>query len=59
MAVSAGNILLLAGLVLCTAIFLAMGWAGAGLHWGVDGWLVQRVNERLVLLPLRLRLPDW
>jgi hypothetical protein len=59
LAVSAGNLLMLAGLLLCAVVFLVMGWAGAGLHWGVDGWLVRRVNERLVLLPLRLHLPDW
>lgn len=59
MAVSAGNVVVLVALLFCAAIFLAMGWAGAGLYWGVDGWLVERVNERLILLPLRLRLPDW
>ena len=59
MAVSAGSILSLLLYILIAVIFLAMGFVGAGLHLGVDGWLVERIDERFVLLPLRLNLPEW
>jgi hypothetical protein len=59
LATSAGSVGWLILLLLCAAIFLAMGYAGAGLHWGVDGWLVERINEKVILFPLRFRLPKW
>jgi uncharacterized membrane protein YphA (DoxX/SURF4 family) len=58
-ATAAGNILWLLALLALAVVFLAMGYVGAGLHWGVDGWLVERVNEATVLMPLRRRLPRW
>jgi hypothetical protein len=57
MATAAGNLPLLALLVLIALIPLAMGFIGAGFCWGVDGWLAERVDEKLLLLPLRLHAP--
>lgn len=59
MATAAGNILLLLLLIFVALILLAMGFVGAGLHWGVDGWLVERIDERWLLMPLRWNLPEW
>lgn len=59
MATAAGNILWLLLLIFIALILLAMGFVGAGLHWGVDGWLVERIDERWLLMPLRWNLPEW
>lgn len=58
-AVSAGKPLLMAVHVLFALVFLALGRYGAGLTWGVDGWLARRINEVIILFPLRLSLPDY
>lgn len=39
-------------------LLIVLGRAGAGLTWGLDGWLVQRMPPALVMFPLRWRLPD-
>ncbi len=39
------------------ALLLLMGRMGVGLCWGLDGWLVDRVNPVAVLFPLRLSVP--
>jgi len=57
MATAAGNLHRLALLVLIALVPLAMGFIGAGFCWGVDGWLAERVDAKLLLLPLRLHLP--
>jgi uncharacterized membrane protein YphA (DoxX/SURF4 family) len=59
MAVSAGQPLLMALHLALALVFLALGRFGAGLTWGVDGWLAQRINEVYVLFPLRLSLPKY
>jgi uncharacterized membrane protein YphA (DoxX/SURF4 family) len=37
---------------------LLLGRLGAGLTWGLDGWLVGYLKEWLVLFPLRLSAPQ-
>lgn len=59
MAISAGKPLMMAVHVLFALVFLALGRYGAGLTWGVDGWLARRINEVIILFPLRLSLPDY
>jgi len=59
LATSAGNIGNLALHLGFAVILLGMGRAGAGLQWGVDGWLTERVHEGFILFPLRWRLPNW
>lgn len=39
--------------------FLLIGRLGAGLAWGLDGWLAQRIAPAWVLFPLRRSLPRW
>lgn len=58
LATSAGDWPRLAAHILFALLFLWMGRRGAGLTWGVDGWLVERVHEGIVLFPLRLSLPE-
>jgi uncharacterized membrane protein YphA (DoxX/SURF4 family) len=36
---------------------LLLGRLGAGCTWGVDGWLIRRVKDWIVLFPLRLKAP--
>jgi len=38
-------------------LLLAMGRCGAGLHWGLDGVLIRRLQDWVVLFPLRLKAP--
>lgn len=59
LAVSAGKPLLMALHVLLALVFLVLGRYGAGLTWGGDGWLARRINEVLVLFPLRFSLPGY
>jgi len=59
LAVSQGRPLVMAVHVLLALVFLALGRYGAGLTWGVDGWLSRRINEVLVLFPLRFSLPGY
>lgn len=58
LAVSAGNPVALALHVAFIGVLVLLGRAGAGLTWGVDGWLVEHVNEAVVLFPFRLSLPE-
>lgn len=58
LAVSAGNPLSLAVHLACIAVFVLLGRAAAGLTWGLDGLLVRRLNEALVLFPFRISLPE-
>jgi uncharacterized membrane protein YphA (DoxX/SURF4 family) len=39
--------------------FLLFGRLGAGLTWGLDGWLVRHIHEAIVLFPLRRSLPNF
>ncbi len=39
-------------------LFLMLGRAGAGLTWGLDGLLANRLPPPLLLFPLRRRLPE-
>lgn len=40
------------------ALFLLfLGRMGAGLTWGIDGWLIRYLQDWLVLFPLRLTAP--
>lgn len=59
LAVSSGKPLVMALHVLFALVFLVLGRYGAGLTWGVDGWLARRINEVLVLFPLRFSLPGY
>ena len=59
MAVSAGRPLVMALHVAGALVFLALGRFGAGLTWGVDGWLAQRINAVFILFPLRFSLPKY
>jgi thiosulfate dehydrogenase [quinone] large subunit len=38
-------------------VLLALARAGAGLRWGVDGWLARYLHPALVLFPFRRSLP--
>lgn len=38
-------------------VFVLLGRYGAGLTWGVDGWLAEHIHEGIVLFPLRGSLP--
>lgn len=58
LAISYGNIPAMAMHLLAIGVLFWLGRKGAGLTWGVDGWLVQRVNEAVVLFPLRTTLPE-
>lgn len=44
--------------VLATALLLMVGRSAAGLTWGVDGWLIRRFQDWLVLFPLRRKAPQ-
>ena len=59
LAVSAGRPLVMALHIVFALVFLALGRYGAGLSWGVDGWLARRINEVFVLFPLRFSLPGY
>jgi hypothetical protein len=53
-----GNAALLGAAVGAAAFLLLMGRGGAGLTWGLDGWLVERLHPTLVLFPLRMQPPE-
>jgi uncharacterized membrane protein YphA (DoxX/SURF4 family) len=42
-----------------TVLLVLLGRLAAGLTWGFDRWLVQRSRSALVLLPLRLTVPEF
>ena len=44
--------------VLATALLLMVGRSAAGLTWGVDGLLIRRFQDWLVLFPLRRKAPQ-
>jgi uncharacterized membrane protein YphA (DoxX/SURF4 family) len=43
---------------LVTLLLLMLGRAAPGLTWGVDGWLIRRFHDWLVLFPLRRKAPQ-
>ena len=43
--------------LLLTLLMLMLGRVGAGLTWGVDGRLIRRFQDWLVLFPLRRKAP--
>ncbi|MBI3662053.1 MAG: hypothetical protein HY234_03260 [Acidobacteria bacterium] len=57
LASSAGNWPRMLAHVVAALLLVALGWLGAGLTWGVDGWLIQRFQDWLVLFPLRRKAP--
>ncbi len=40
------------------AVLLLLGRGGAGLTWGLDGWLTRYLNDAVVLFPLRRHVPS-
>jgi uncharacterized membrane protein YphA (DoxX/SURF4 family) len=48
----------LGGHIAAAVLLVLLGRAGAGLTWGLDGWLVDRLHPALVLFPLRRSLPQ-
>lgn len=52
-----GNVPLLLAHVGLLAILILLGCCGGGLTWGCDGWLVQRISDRVVLFPWRRSAP--
>jgi uncharacterized membrane protein YphA (DoxX/SURF4 family) len=57
-ATSAGNPARLAGLLALAVALILLGRLGAGLKWGLDGWLIRHIKDWLVLFPLRLTAPQ-
>lgn len=57
LASSSGNGVRLAAHVAAALFLLLLGHMGAGLKWGLDGWLIRYVKDWLVLFPLRRRAP--
>jgi len=53
-----GNIPMMLAHVGLIAMLVGLGCCGAGLTWGCDGWLVQRLSPRVVLFPWRRRVPE-
>lgn len=58
-ATTAGNPLGLLLHVLFMAFLVFLGIAGAGIPWGLDGWLVRYIHEAVVLFPFRRTLPRY
>jgi hypothetical protein len=58
LATTAGNWLGTCLWVAVAALLLLMGRRAAGLTWGLDAWLVERISAGLVLFPLRVRPPE-
>jgi uncharacterized membrane protein YphA (DoxX/SURF4 family) len=58
LATSAGNPVALVLHLVSIGVFILLGRAAAGVTWGLDGLLVRRLNEALVLFPFRLSLPS-
>ena len=59
LATSYGSPARLATYLAGAAVLVLMGRLGAGLTWGVDGWVVNRSRSTLVLLPLRRTVPAF
>ena len=53
-----GNVPMLLAHVTLLALLAGLGCCSAGLTWGCDGWLAQRLNPRILLFPWRRRLPS-
>jgi uncharacterized membrane protein YphA (DoxX/SURF4 family) len=58
-ATTAGHLLGLLLHIFFMALLVFLGVAGAGVPWGVDGWLVRYINEAVVLFPFRRTLPRY
>jgi uncharacterized membrane protein YphA (DoxX/SURF4 family) len=56
-ATTAGNWLHFSFYLAGALLLLLLGRMGAGLTWGVDGWLIRYWKDWLVLFPLRIRAP--
>jgi uncharacterized membrane protein YphA (DoxX/SURF4 family) len=52
-----GNLPMLLAHLGLLALLVVLGCCGAGLTWGCDGWLVTRMNEKIVLFPWRRSVP--
>ena len=59
LAISDGNPLQMVLHGFYALVFLALARAAAGLKWGVDGWLAERIDERFLLFPFRLTVPSY
>jgi len=57
LASSSGNWPHFLALLAAALILLLLGRLGAGCTWGVDGWLIKRFKDWMVLFPLRWRAP--
>lgn len=57
LASSSGNWPRFLTLLATTGVLLLLGRLAVGLTWGVDGWLIERLKDWLVLFPLRLKAP--
>jgi uncharacterized membrane protein YphA (DoxX/SURF4 family) len=58
LAISSGNPVVLVVHLVFIGVFVLLGRGAAGLTWGLDGLLVRRINEALILFPFRLSLPE-
>ncbi len=57
LASSSGNWPHFLSLLAAALTLLLLGRLGAGCTWGVDGWLIERFKDWMVLFPLRRRAP--
>jgi uncharacterized membrane protein YphA (DoxX/SURF4 family) len=57
LASSSGNWPHFLTLLAAALALLLLGRLAVGLTWGVDGWLIRRVKDWIVLFPLRLKAP--
>ena len=58
LASSSGNWPRFLALFAVAGVLLLLGRLAAGLTWGVDGWLIEHLEDWLVLFPLRRRAPQ-
>ncbi len=57
LASSSGNWTRFLTLLAAAGVLLLLGRLAVGLTWGVDGWLIKRLKDWLVLFPLRRKSP--
>jgi uncharacterized membrane protein YphA (DoxX/SURF4 family) len=57
LASSSGNWPRFLTLLAAAGVLLLLGRLAVGLTWGVDGWLIERFKDWLVLFPLRRKAP--
>lgn len=57
LASSSGNWPRFLTLVTTAGVLLLLGRLAVGLTWGVDGWLIEHLEDWLVLFPLRRKAP--